>query len=170
MIQNELDRIIQAKEALVEVIGEKGVEVPSGTTIDQFPEYVAQIQQGGSAPQIFSGVLNTDKNGKASVIFGFRPDVFIIHNPNGIYTDDFGDENVSDICVSFSGENSDMQHIGLTESLTGSPNLLTGVIEGYITRNDSGADVKMVYQGWNWGGTTNEVKNKDFSFTAIKYT
>ena len=46
-VQTELQRIIQAKADIVTSIENKGVTVPSGTTIDNLDDYVDQIQQGG---------------------------------------------------------------------------------------------------------------------------
>lgn len=46
-VQTELQRIIQAKADIITSIENKGVTVPSGTTIDNLDDYVDQIEQGG---------------------------------------------------------------------------------------------------------------------------
>lgn len=48
-IYNEIDRIDNAKSGIAGAIEEKGVEVPAGAKIDEYPELVRQIQQGGSS-------------------------------------------------------------------------------------------------------------------------
>ena len=45
-IYNEITRIDNAKQGIAEAIEEKGVQVPDGTPIQDFPEKVRQIQQG----------------------------------------------------------------------------------------------------------------------------
>lgn len=45
-IYNEIDRIENAKSGIAEAIEEKGVEVPAGTMIQDFPGKVRQIQTG----------------------------------------------------------------------------------------------------------------------------
>lgn len=45
-INNEIDRIENAKSGIAEAIEEKGVQVPAGTPIQDFPAKVRQIQQG----------------------------------------------------------------------------------------------------------------------------
>lgn len=48
-IMNEIDRIEGAKGGLAGAIEEKGVEVPAGAKIDEYPGLVRQIQQGGTS-------------------------------------------------------------------------------------------------------------------------
>lgn len=57
-IMNEIDRIEGAKSELAEAIEEKGVEVPAGAKIDEYPELVRQIQQGGSS-EVFCATYNS---------------------------------------------------------------------------------------------------------------
>ena len=53
-IYNEIDRIENAKSGIAEAIEEKGVEVPEGTMIQDFPEKVRQIQQGSTGAVLFT--------------------------------------------------------------------------------------------------------------------
>ena len=48
-IMNEIDRIEGAKGDLAGAIEEKGVEVPEGAKIEEYPGLVRQIQQGGTS-------------------------------------------------------------------------------------------------------------------------
>lgn len=48
-IYNEIDRIDNAKSGIAGAIEEKGVEVPAGAKIDEYPELVRQIQQGDTS-------------------------------------------------------------------------------------------------------------------------
>lgn len=47
-IMNEIDRIEGAKSDLAGAIEEKGVEVPEGARINEYPSLVRQIEQGGT--------------------------------------------------------------------------------------------------------------------------
>ena len=48
-IYNEIDRIENSKSGIAGAIEEKGVEVPAGARIDEYPELVRQIQQGDTS-------------------------------------------------------------------------------------------------------------------------
>lgn len=48
-IQSEITRITNKRDASFTAVEAKGVTVPSGSTIDDLPDLIAQIQQGGSA-------------------------------------------------------------------------------------------------------------------------
>lgn len=48
-IYNEIDRIENAKSGIAGAIEEKGVEVPAGAKIDEYPGLVRQIQQGDTS-------------------------------------------------------------------------------------------------------------------------
>lgn len=48
-IYNEIDRIENAKSGIAGAIEEKGVEVPAGAKIEEYPGLVRQIQQGGGS-------------------------------------------------------------------------------------------------------------------------
>lgn len=48
-IQSEITRIASAKSDIADAIEEKGVEVPSGSMIDDMAELILQIQSGGVA-------------------------------------------------------------------------------------------------------------------------
>ena len=48
-IYNEIDRIENSKSGIAGAIEEKGVEVPAGAKIDEYPELVRQIQQGDTS-------------------------------------------------------------------------------------------------------------------------
>lgn len=50
-IQDEINRISQAKDDLASAIESKGVTVPPNTTINLYPGLVQQIQQGDSLPE-----------------------------------------------------------------------------------------------------------------------
>lgn len=46
-IQSEIDRLAAAKAGLAAAIGTKGVVVPDGATLSEYPALVEQIQGGG---------------------------------------------------------------------------------------------------------------------------
>lgn len=45
--QTELDRLVAAKESMRQSIINKGVNVPEDAKIEDYPEYILQIQGGG---------------------------------------------------------------------------------------------------------------------------
>lgn len=53
-IYNEIDRIDNAKQGIAEAIEEKGVQVPAGTPIQDFPGKVRQIQAGSSNAVLYT--------------------------------------------------------------------------------------------------------------------
>lgn len=66
-IQDEINRISQAKDDLASAIESKGVTVPPNTTINLYPGLVQQIQQGDSLPEggTAGQVLGMTNNGAA---------------------------------------------------------------------------------------------------------
>ena len=57
-IQSEISRLADAKHSIAQAIMDKGVAVPSGTTLDEFPTYIGQIQMGSGVGEKL-GTFNT---------------------------------------------------------------------------------------------------------------
>lgn len=58
-IQNEIDRINNAKNQIKLAIEQKGVPVPSEIKIDEYPQFVSQIRKGYST---YSELMASGKN------------------------------------------------------------------------------------------------------------
>lgn len=65
-ISSEITRLTNAKSSLKTSIENKGVEVPSAATLDDYPELVDQIS-GGGTPWDLKYLAVSAPNGKASI-------------------------------------------------------------------------------------------------------
>lgn len=118
---------------------------------------------GGSTPQIKTGSFTTDNSAMADIQIGFAPDIFVIRNPFGTFTDDYDGVNVSDICVMFEQANEETCRLGLLETDD-------GAYEAYIFLDGTSLNVELSFKGWNWNWSWANVVNKSFDYVAIKYT
>ena len=128
------------------------LEFPNG-----YKSAIEAITTGSESPvqKITGKTFTTSSAGKATVTCGFRPDaVFIPIVVSG--------DTESAICLVFS-EQTNSQKILQTHAAN-----TDGLYTAEATRSDTGFSITMYNQGWNFSGAT--MKNKTFSYTAIKYT
>lgn len=67
MISEEITRLQTAKANIKQAIADKGIEIPSTTTIDSYSTYIAQIESGGSTSKY--GNLIDNYNGQTTTNF-----------------------------------------------------------------------------------------------------
>ena len=59
---SKLSKLLETKAAIKQAIIDKGVEVPDGTTFDEYPNKIAAIESGGSVPDYISLRTNNHTN------------------------------------------------------------------------------------------------------------
>lgn len=124
-IIDELKRIQQSKINMRRVIESKGVGVDPEATIDKYPDFIEQIEGGGSAPVL--DTLNVTANGTyvpTSPVDGYDEVIVNVPAPaislqnksvteNGIYTADQGYDGLGTVTVNVSGGGSQENYITL---------------------------------------------------------
>lgn len=81
-IYNEIDRIDNAKSGIAGAIKEKGVEVPAGAKIEEYPGLVRQIQQGDTSDcvKFTPQTLTEEQKAQARENIGAAGKVFVETN------------------------------------------------------------------------------------------
>lgn len=144
-IIDELKRIQESKINMRSAIESKGVGVDPEATIDKYPDFIKQIEGGGSAPVL--DTLNVTANGTyvpTSPVDGYDKVIVNVPAPaislqnksvteNGTYTADQGYDGLGTVTVNVSGGGSQENYITLYFNLR-QDNIYSN---GYMTNSDS---------------------------------
>lgn len=148
----DADQLDADLEIVADSIRDKGGTSDKLTFPEGFKNAVDAISKG-IAVQTKSGSFSTGSNGHATVSCGFKPDMLYVTKGESYQW-----YKVS-ACFAFHAAGSDRINTGMWTGET--------VIDGYATRNESGASLNMKTYDESW----NEIGYAGmFSYVAVKYT